>query len=105
MIRKTIRVLFFKENDFWVAQCLEYDIAAQGKSIRAAREAFIEVLTGQISLDLHKHREPFAGKKEAPHWYWQRLANAELMAKSISLDGEENFPSALIAPTAEAWVW
>ena len=103
MTTKTIRVLFFKEGETWVAQCLEFDIAAQGASIKHAREAFIEVFTGQISLDLSKNREPLSEKKQAPHWYWQWLRDAEPL-RDIELDDRQDSPAASVCRTAEAWV-
>ncbi len=33
-------ILFIKDGDRWVAQCLQYDIAAQGDTIPEAKNAF-----------------------------------------------------------------
>lgn len=47
-----LRVLFIKGNgdtDNWVAQCLEYDIAAQGKTIREAKKMFELTMAGELA--------------------------------------------------------
>src|SRR5882724_3126883 len=85
MESRTIRVLLLREGNGWVAQCLEYDIASQGGSIKKAVENFQEVFEGQIALDLQRNREPLAGKKQAPPWYWQALKEAEPLRNPIAL--------------------
>ena len=63
------RVLLMKEGRHWVAQCLEKDLAAQGRTIGEAQTAFVRTLIGQIVVDLqHKHR-PFANLNRAPEVY------------------------------------
>ena len=47
-----------READYWVAQCLEHDIAAQGKTLPEVEDAFRKTVVGQIVLDLRKGREP-----------------------------------------------
>jgi len=68
-----VRVLFLKEGDAWVAQCLEYDIAAQAKTLPEAEQAFERTLVGQIMLDLRRGKEPFSGTKPAPRMYWRKF--------------------------------
>jgi hypothetical protein len=102
---QTLRVLLLNERGAWVAQCLEYDIAAQGKSIKDAISSFAEVLGGQITLDLKANREPLSGKKEAPSWYWRAFAEAEQLARPINLPLSERAPLAIAGSTAEARVY
>lgn len=47
-----LRVLFIKGNgdtDNWVTQCLEYDIVAQGKTIREAKKMFELTMAGELA--------------------------------------------------------
>jgi len=106
---RAIRILVLKEGagSGWVAQCLEYDIAAQGPSIRAAIENFRDVFQGQIALDLKKNREPMAGKKQAPPWYWQALEDAEPLRNPITLNLSKRSWLSFLGfglTTAKAWV-
>jgi len=72
-----IRILLMPEGDFWVAQALEFDIAAQGRSEEAARIAFLKTLSAQIALDLQNHRQPLEGIKPAPAWYFEAYEQAQ----------------------------
>ena len=57
----------------WVAQCLEYDIAAQGKCIRSAMAAFESTLAAEILYHKEKGLEPLAGIGKAPQFYWDKF--------------------------------
>ena len=69
----SVRVLFIKEGGAWVAQCLEHDIAAQGKTFTEAEEAWERTFLGQILLDVKQGKEPLAGIKPAPKSYWRKF--------------------------------
>lgn len=65
-------VLFLEQQKMWTAQCLEFDIAAQAKSMEAAMEAFnlafaAEILlASELGLELRDIAEP------APTYYHDR---------------------------------
>lgn len=75
-----LSVLLLREGDTWVAQCLEYDIAAQGKTIPAVKEAFARTFAGQVFVDLHHQAEPLCGFSQAPREYWDQFQRAERLA-------------------------
>ncbi len=102
----TLRVLLLKEEGGWVAQCLEYDIAARGASVEEAQINFRDTLLGQLELDRQRGREPFAGKKPAPPWYWQTLQRSKRLADPISLKSPKKAPATpgFRLTSAEAWV-
>jgi len=75
-------VLFLREEDSWVAQCLQYDIAAQGKTIADAMAAFARTVSGQICVDLHHGVEPLSEFTPAPHEYWHRFEKSNRLAES-----------------------
>ncbi len=66
----TVRTLLIQEGDLWSIQCLEYDIAAQGRTIDEAKNAFEKTFLGQIALDIKEDREPFEGIEKAPQEFW-----------------------------------
>jgi len=70
----SLRVIYIRENDYWVAQCLEHDIAAQGKTLPEVEDAFRKTIIGQIILDLRKGREPLEDLKPAPPMYWRKFS-------------------------------
>jgi hypothetical protein len=104
---RVIRVLLLKEgtDSSWVAQGLDYDIAAQGESIGEALGNFQAVFQGQVALDLQKGREPLAGKKAAPPWYWQALEQAKPLKEPITLKiPRRSWFGFRRATSGEAWV-
>jgi hypothetical protein len=68
----TIRVVVFKDNDMWVAQCLEYDIGAQADDIDTLNARLNAVLKAELKESIERHKAPLAGIPKAP----QRLAGA-----------------------------
>lgn len=97
----TLSVLLLREDKGWVAQCLEYDIAAQGKSIKNAKKAFLETVAGQILLDIHHDREPLKDFKEAPPMYRQMFDNAERLADKEPIQLPHMPPAFVISALAD----
>jgi hypothetical protein len=80
-----VRVLFLHEGDSYVAQCLEYDIAAQGKTLPEVKLAFERTLVGQMMLDMKQGRKPLEGIGEAPRVYFEKFERA------VKIEDEETF--------------
>lgn len=72
-----LSVLLMREGETWIAQCLDYDIAAQGNSIKAAKNALARTFAGQVAVDLHHGLEPLNGFSQAPKEYWDKFGGAE----------------------------
>jgi hypothetical protein len=72
-----IRVLAFREHDVWVAQCLEYDICAQGHDFEAALRRLAVVVNQQCRYTLEKHGEEFAGLDPAPAHFEKQFCELE----------------------------
>ena len=77
---KTIDILFTLEHPSgggpsgWLAQCLQHDIAAQGETLRGAREAFERALVTQVFLDLTSGLPPLDHLESAPVEIWEAFA-------------------------------
>src|SRR5689334_6392027 len=72
-----IHVVLLREGDLYVAQCLEYDIAAQGETLDQVRLNFERALVGQICVDVHHDIKPLSKTPKAPAKYWKLWENAE----------------------------
>ena len=72
-----IRVLLIKEASMWAAQCLEFDIAAQGETQDEAKEAFGKTFLGQIALDISENREPLEDIAPAPQEFLDMFEKTE----------------------------
>jgi len=108
-IKFILRVLIIQQSDgLWAAQCIDHDIAAQGKSIREAKTAFEQTIIGQILYDLKKNREPLAAFPAAPtelQELYERAADVTLDDKGPLLP--QGTPEAFVCNqiTKEFRVW
>ena len=64
-----MKIVTFQENGQWVAQCLEYDICAQGTSEADAIYWMFDCLSKQIILDIESQEEPLKNIPPAPDSY------------------------------------
>ena len=76
-----LSVLLLKGATHWVAQCLEYDLAAQGKEIDDALRSFTRTLNGQILLDIQEKVAPLSRVLQAPKEYWSIFEHAKRLAE------------------------
>lgn len=70
-----IRAVMFREGDMWVAQCLEYDIGAQGKDLADLAKRLALTIELERSESINRLGKPFAGIDPAPerfHEMWER---------------------------------
>jgi hypothetical protein len=66
-----VSVLLHKDGNAWVAQCLEYDLAAQAPSVDEAKKRFMRTLTQQIVADLVDGNDPLSKLPQAPLRYFE----------------------------------
>ena len=74
-----LKVVIVNENGIWVSQCLDYDIAAQGESIRDSMEAFVQTVAAQILMDIKDEKTPLTDLPKAPEMYWDFYCNSQRM--------------------------
>lgn len=67
----TIRAIVFKEGDFYVAQCLEYDIAAQGNDLEAVLDRLELTVEAEFASCELLDKEPKECICTAPNYYHQ----------------------------------
>lgn len=72
-----IRAVLFQEEGWWVAQCLEYDIAAQARTQDDLLYELERILVGRIQISAAKGRQPFENLPKAPSRYWAMYEEAE----------------------------
>ena len=76
-----ISVLAFQEGKWWVAQCLEYDIATQAKSLPDLYYELERTLVGHLVVSSELAMEPFAALKPAPPRYWEAFEKSKMHVK------------------------
>jgi hypothetical protein len=57
---RILRVIVFRGNRYWVAQCLDINLAAQGPDLDELAERFANTLKAHITLSHERGIEPFA---------------------------------------------
>jgi len=72
-----IRAILFQEEDWWVAQCLEYDIAAQARTQTDLLYELERILVGHVLVSAKKGLQPFEKLPKAPRRYWAMYEEAE----------------------------
>lgn len=91
-----LRVLFIKDGDLWVAQCIDRDIAAQGRSVSEAKRAFEHTIIGQILFDLKRGKEPLSDFRPAPASYRAKFDEAEQLMDTKPIQLPEGTPPAFM---------
>ena len=72
----TVHVLFCHEEDHYVAHCLEFDLVAQGDSIKDSYKNLLDAIELQADYALETDNlENLINP--APPEYWRMLVNAE----------------------------
>ena len=79
----SVSVLLRYEQCGWIAQCLEYDIAAQGSTTQEAKAALEKAFVGQIVIDISNKVAPLSEIPQAPAEYWKEFEQAERLAGVI----------------------
>ena len=49
-MQERLHILLFEEGDTWAAQCLEHDIAAQGKTMEQAAECLAFTIVAELEM-------------------------------------------------------
>lgn len=95
-----LHVLLIREGEYWVAQALDIDIAAQGRTQELAEKALISNLKAQAQLDVEHGREPFEGIPPAPPEYWDAFVHAR-PSKTVVVEIDDRVPPYMIQAIAE----
>lgn len=75
---KISAVLFQEEDGAWSGQCLEYDIAAQAKTLHDLRYELQRILIGHLVASAELGQEPFMGLEPAPRRFWEMYEQADV---------------------------
>ncbi len=80
-----LTALLYPEGKAWVAQCLEYDIAAQAPDSLECRSRLMRSISDQVALDFARDQEPFSKLGPAPESFFEQSLNAKPLAFGVSL--------------------
>jgi len=75
-----IKVLIFREEGYWIAQCLEYDILSQATTLKEVIQKLRMNILANAIICKHFGREPLQGLKPAPRKFWDMYKKADISA-------------------------
>ena len=80
-----LKVLFTKEDDFWIAQCLDKDICAQSPRLEKLPESFKLAFLGHIAVrkSHNMNGDVWEDVHKAPVQYWDLYNEGLKMADDI----------------------
>jgi len=102
----SLSVVFLKEDEHWIAQCLEYDIVGQSRSLKNLPEAFALAFASHIAVRMEAKQDLFEGVPPAPDKYWAlfeqgiRLDEKDVRVPIPSLNTPPPFLDARVAEVA-----
>lgn len=79
-----MHAVLFQEEGWWVAQCLEHDIAAQARTQADLLYELQRLLAGYLLLGSELGRDLFHGMPKAPRRYWDLYERAKPLVSDIS---------------------
>ncbi len=81
----TLSVLLWQEDNLWLAQCLQYDIAAQAKTLGDLRYELERILVGHLVISAENGAEPFEDIPPAPTEFWQKYLKANMRLQADTM--------------------
>lgn len=100
-----LRVLVVRQGRQWLAQGLEYDLAAQGTTNRAAIRSFVRIFRARIERDRKLGREPLSGIPQAPERFleaWKVSAQRPRWRPATSVEfGGDRLPTYILHAIAQ----
>lgn len=100
-INLILTILLLQDHGYWVAQCLEYDVTAQGKNIDEAMTAFERTLVGQVLLDTEQGKQPLSGIGQAPKQFFDLSKKARRLTDSVPFYVPPQQPNVLVNARVE----
>lgn len=76
--RYVVRALVFQDGEWLCAQCLEYDLVAQAKTLRQLSRALQRLIVGHVVVRLRHEQPPFGDLPRAPEKYWAMFRRSRL---------------------------
>lgn len=80
---RIIRTVLFQEGGWWVAQCLDVDIAAQAKTEADLEYELGRILFSHVMASEELGAVPFANLRPAPRRYWEMFFTAKAQSTTM----------------------
>ena len=71
-------MLVFQEGDWLCAQCLEYDLGTQARTLEGLLADLQRMILGHIAICAENNLEPFSMLRPAPKKYWDMFRRSKI---------------------------
>ena len=78
MTQVSVRVVVFQEAEWVCGQCLEYDIAAQAKTLEDCLSELERLVVGHVAISVEHGLEPLRNLKPAPAQFWEWFERSKI---------------------------
>lgn len=85
---RILKVLILREGEHLVAQCLQYDMAAQASNMKELKKAFLCTFMAHVKLAAERGEKPLENLGRAPEWYWEKYEEAEKLLDRVQVKKE-----------------
>ena len=75
-----VSVVLYPEDGFWVAQGVQFDITARGRTPIEASERFNDKFGAELVMSIELGEPPLSGVGAAPPEFWALYENAKMRA-------------------------
>ena len=94
MKKWNVHAVLFKEGDWWVGQWLEYEVAAQAKTVKDLIHELLRTLAGHALINMKNGRSEFANLGRAPEKFWEMYEQGmKIEPPKAALKVPEELPS------------
>lgn len=98
----TLHILLIQDDEAWSAQCLEHDIAAQGKTRQEAVAELTYTIEAELALRAARGVEGLSDIPRAPDDYWRQFVGSDPSAipapRCAPFQPEQGAPPAFMIP-------
>jgi hypothetical protein len=95
MLEFKVLVYLEGENDLYIAQCLNYDLVAEGATLLDVLNSLERIIKTQIKVSLVDGIDPFSDFEPAPQEFWARYQNSNREEKAFVFDVETSKPDSV----------
>lgn len=82
--RMELRVVAYREGDYYIAQGLEFDICVQAKTIEELQDRFDLAAFATLAICAERGTDPYEGIPRAPSEFWEMFENAHALPTRIA---------------------
>jgi hypothetical protein len=75
-----VSVVLYPEEGSWIAQGVQFDITARGRTPTEASERFNDKFGAELVISMEVGEEPLAGIGPAPKEFWEMYERAKMHA-------------------------